>query len=348
MNKAVYILVLNWNGWRDTIECLESLFRLDYDNYKVIVCDNDSNDNSLANIEQWAKGKLAAGMPHHESIRHLTSPEVQKPIPLVKYDRKLAEAGGEISPDEAKLILIQTGGNLGFSGGNNVGLRYALARNDFDYVWLLNNDTVVEKNSLKCMVNHVESSDEPCACGSKILFYDEPETVQALGGASYNKWTGLAKSLGLNLPVKESVNSKDVEEDLGYVFGASNLFPREFLSEVGLLSEDYFLYYEEIDLYTRAQGKFKASYCNDAIVYHKEGKSIGSASDKRKTSIFSDFYLFKSKILFTKKFYPEALLTIYITTFLQALNRIRRGQFKKAYVILRVLLGEQNFQEAWR
>ena len=348
MNKAVYIVILNWNGWRDTIECLESVFRLDYDNYKVIICDNDSNDNSLANIKQWAKGKVKANTARHRSLKHLASPEVNKPISFVEYNRNQAEAGGKTGEEDAKLILIQTGGNLGFSGGNNVGLRYALTRNDFDYIWLLNNDTVVERECLKRMVAHVQNSDEPCACGSKILFYDEPETIQALGGASYNKWTGLAKSLGLNLPVNEPVNPKNAEKKLGYVLGASNLLPKEFLTEIGLLSEDYFLYYEEIDLYTRAKGKFKASYCDDAIVYHKEGKSIGSASDKRKTSNFSDFYLFKSKLLFTKKFYPEALTTIYITTFLQALNRIRRGQFKKAYVILRILLGQREFNPAWR
>lgn len=126
-SSKVYVIILNWNGWEDTIECLESVFRNIYPSYTVIVCDNGSHDGSLERIKLWAEGKLDVLVPSHNPLRPLSYPPVIKPIPYIEYYREDAEKGG-INDGKIPLVLIQTGGNLGFAGGNNVGLRYILAR----------------------------------------------------------------------------------------------------------------------------------------------------------------------------------------------------------------------------
>ena len=245
--------------------------------------------------------------------------------------------------EKTPLVLIQTGDNLGFAGGNNVGLRYIMKQKDCKYIWVLNNDTVVEKNSLLNLVRYSSGKPFKNLCGSKLIFYHDPKYVQALGGASYNKWTGNATSLGKLYKEDKPVDTQKIENKLSYIMGASWLIPISFLSEIGLMEESYFLYYEEIDWCMRGSKNYKLCYANDSIVYHKEGKSIGSSSDKTKTSLFSDFYLFRNKLIFTRKFYPKALIPVYFATFLQALNRLRRKQIDKARLIIQILLGKRSY-----
>ena len=91
-----------------------------------------------------------------------------------------------------------------------------------------------------------------------------------------------------------------------FVVGASMTLTRALLNNVGLMEEKYFLYYEEIDWALRIKGKFDIGYCNEAIVYHKEGGSIGSSSNKGGRSSTAEYFLMSSKIKFTKSFYLAA------------------------------------------
>ena len=127
MTRA-YVILVNWNGWRDTLECLESLFRTSEVEPRVIVCDNASTDGSLEHIRNWAEGIQAAPAVHLGPLQDLAGSLVEKPLPYVEYDRDQAEAGGDPQDSDCPLILVQCGNNLGFAGGNNVGLRYLLAR----------------------------------------------------------------------------------------------------------------------------------------------------------------------------------------------------------------------------
>src|SRR3981081_193336 len=142
--SQVYVVLLKWKGWKDTIECLESVLRLSYPRYTVIVCDNASSDGSMEKIQGWAKGFVATSCDSPDLAR-LTLPSIPKPLGF-DYIFPSGAAGTSLSSG-SRLLLIQTGANLGFAGGNNVGIRYALARGDCDYIWLLNNDTVVEPDS---------------------------------------------------------------------------------------------------------------------------------------------------------------------------------------------------------
>lgn len=324
----VYVILLNWNRWRDTIECLESVFRLDYPRFSVIVCDNASSDGSMGKIEDWATGRITAscGAP---DLARLVLPSIPKPI---AFDSIPASGAATIHPSpDVRLILIQTGTNLGFAGGNNVGIRYALARGDCDYVWLLNNDTVVEPDSLAPMVRMAEANPKLGICGSQLRSYAPPHEVQTMGGRRYARWSGRTRPLrDLATPQVSTVPGAP-----DYVEGASMLISRTCLDAVGLLEEGYFLYYEELDLVRRAQPDFNFGYSAASVVYHKEGASIGTASVRANRSALSEFYQARNRIVFTRRHHAWFLPSVLAVTGVSVLQRIMIGRPRNAGAILR-------------
>lgn len=336
------LVILNWNGWKDTLECLESVFRIAGPDVHVVVCDNASTDGSVEKIRDWSQGKLAAVVSSDEMASYST-PRVGKPLrvrelsasdladPLLHFD------------NQAQLTLIHTGGNLGFAGGNNVGIRYVLRNPDIGFVWLLNNDTVIDANALDALQKRMLADEQIGICGSTLLFYHQPDTAQAFSGAFHNRWTGLAKYVGSFASAAAVPPIEQVEAQLDYVAGASMFVRRSFLEQVGLMADDYFIYYEEIDWVKRGEKKFRLGFAADSIVYHKEGATIGSSSDTRKTSALSDFYLCRNRLIFTRKFYPYALPTVYCAMALQIIKRLLRRDFNKARVMFAAMLGEKDY-----
>jgi len=338
-NMRVYILILNWNGWRDTIECLESVFRNDYPNYKVIVCDNNSSDDSVKKITNWAEGKIYVDLPDCNTLKYFSTPPVSKPIKFVYYEKEEAEKGGSIEDKDSKLILIQTGDNLGFAGGNNVGVRYALLKNNFAYIWMLNNDTVIRPDALTKMVDRMSENDQGGMCGSTVLYYNFPNTIQALGGARFNSWLATTKHIGENQTRnKYVIDCEKIEKILDYIFGASMLISKEFITKIGLLNEDYFLYFEEIDWALRSKNKFNLYYAHESIVYHKGGKSTNSHSLVKTKSNITDYYLIKNRIKITKRYYKAKLFTVYFGVLLAMFNRIKRREWSKVVMIIKEII----------
>jgi len=336
-DSPTYIIILNWNGWKDTVECLESVFRLKHDNYRVIVCDNASTDGSIEYIKSWAEGQLDIYVPQDNPLRQLSFPPVSKTIPYKQYERKDAESGGNIEDNNYPLIIIQTGDNLGFAGGNNVGLKYAIAQGDFAYIWLLNNDTVVEARALSALVKRMQEKPNAGICGSTLMYYNDPKKIQALGGAKYNKWLATVKHIDSNYNSKHITDTGSIEDKIDYVVGASMHISKKYIDEIGLLSEDYFIYFEEIDWAIRAKGKFEIAYAPDSFVYHKEGASIGTSSQLNERSDLSDYYNIRNRVLITKKYFKNCITTVYLGIVATAINRLRRGQWVKAKTIIRLL-----------
>lgn len=337
--SLIYVVIVNWNGWADTLECLESLFRSDFPEFRVVVCDNGSTDGSLENIKSWAEGRLIAGKSSCEALGRLASPPIAKPIDYVEYSRHEAEAGG--SERDPLLALVRVGANLGFAGGNNVGIRYALSRNDFSSVWLLNNDTVVTPHALSALARRMEEKPSAGICGSTLVYYHDPDTVQGLGGAVYNKWLGTNRHVGFFHKHGIASRQDAVEKKMHYVIGASMLVSRKFLEEIGLMCEDYFLYFEELDWAFRAKGRFTLAFAADSIVYHKEGSSAGTC-DPRRRSMLVDYYAIRSRLLFTHKFAPAALPTVYMGLLCALLNRIRRRQWERVRMIAKLALSSHK------
>jgi GT2 family glycosyltransferase len=343
--SRVCIILVNWNGADDTIECLESLIRLSHRNCQIVVCDNDSSDLSVEKIQQWASGSYVPEFARGTITERLLHREKTAGMSIATVERSEAEEGPGTVRAQPHLLLIRTGANLGFAGANNVGMRYALNSNRFDYVWLVNNDTVVDADALTSMLNRIEQCAQPAICGSKILFYDEPTVIQALGGARYNRWTGISSTtLGRNLKDRDVIDHRDYEGKMSYIAGASCLVPVSFIKDVGLMSEDYFLYCEEIDWTLRASGRYDLVYAEDSRVYHKEGSSIGSPTGDRPSSLLSEFYIFRNKLKVVRAFNPWAIPVAYGAMLMQAFNRMRRGQWDKAMLILKIFFGKTRWQ----
>lgn len=330
-SPRVACILLNWNGWRDTIECLESLFRLNYPDFQIVVCDNDSSDGSMERVKEWARGAISAesGNP---GLCNLTSPPVPKPIPYHELTREQAESGN--ASCGAQLVLIQVGANLGFAGGNNVGLRYALKDPGCQFFWMINNDTVVDSDALSAMISHVKQWPSVGLCGSLNVSYHNPKEVLAQGGMPYCRWTGRAQ-----LPPPGGL--KDVDSrvpSLDFINGASMLASRALLEQVGLMEESYFLYFEEHDWAMRAKGKFHLGYCSESVIYHKEGATIGSNRDRTKRSLLSEMYTARNKILFTKRFHPWAVPTVMLVICVAAAQQFFLGDLRRVRVMLTSML----------
>ncbi len=321
--SSVAIILVNWNGWRDTVECLESLLLLTYRNYKIIVCDNGSGDDSLQRIGSWAD---AHGISYRE------------------YQRSEAQSGGVLA-DDYLLTLVQNDENLGFAGGNNVGLRYVMARGNDDYCWLLNNDTVVEPDALTHMVLRMQHQHQVGICGSTVRLYGDRQQVQAMGGGHYCRWIGLPWHYGRFFHRGREICQLRAESWMNYVEGASMLVSRQFLQDVGLMCEDYFLYFEEADWALRAKGRFSLGYAPQSIVYHKVGSSIGTSSNPATMSYVSDYFNIRNRLLFTRRFYPAALPTVWLVIVGSFFLRLCMGKWERAMMIFRLLFyitGRQN------
>ncbi len=307
-----YIVLLNWNGWRDTIECMESLLKMNTDNFSIVLCDNASQDGSYEHLRLWAEQTQASrlGAPFFREWQPESAP-LQPPL-------------------KVPLVLIQTGANLGFAGGCNVGLRYALQQGDGAYFWLLNNDTVVDPDALSAQIHTMQERSSLGILGSTLLFYDEPETVQCCAGYGFNTWTARVRSASHGATAHHLPTTSEVETHLRFVCGASMFVRRLFLEEVGLLNEQYFLYFEEIDWVTRGAHRFDLGYCPQSRILHKEGRSIGSSRNMQKRSLFSERYLSRNRILFTRTHYPFQLPVAFFWTMFVALSRLLKGSVAQA------------------
>jgi len=298
------------------------VFRLNYDAFRVIVCDNGSEDHSLDRIAEWAGGGLAAECSNPE-LRHLSSPGCPKPIALVRV-----EAGEPVrwGSERERLLLVQTGANRGFAGGNNVGLRLALDAGEMDYVWLLNNDTVVQPDALRWMVKRMEERPDAGMCGSTLVYYRRPGAVQTLGGSVYQRWLARTFYIGAYGDAGKLPEAAWVEARMKYVLAASMLVRKEFLEVVGLMNESYFLYFEEIDWASRAAGRFGMAYSPQSVVYHKEGATIGPKRSETYSAV-SVFHFIRGRVLFTRRHHPYALLPVCAAILLSA-ARHRGGRGK--------------------
>jgi GT2 family glycosyltransferase len=210
-STRVAVILLNWNGWRDTIRCLESLLESDQAAFRVVLVDNGSTDGSVERMEEWAATRIAT----------------------VEYDRTQALAGG-VKSEEAKitglersLVIVVNEANVGFGAGNNVGLWYALACS-FDVMWVLNNDTKVDTECLTRILQELDRAPRIGAVGCVVYQMDHPQTVQLWGGARINMALGIAPH----------IMSASASHRLNMLSGVSVLLRADALREVGLFDEN--------------------------------------------------------------------------------------------------------------
>lgn len=278
----VYIILVNYNNYQDTIECVCSLQKIKYSNYKIVIVDNNSKDGSIEVLRDNFK----------------------------------------------KCIIIDTNSNLGFAGGNNLAIRYAL-ENNADYVLLLNNDTVVEKSFLEKLVEVGERYEDVGIVGGKIYYFSEPHKIWYAGG-KISKLIGKTKHIDVN-EIDLNENNKIFETD--YVTGCMMLVSRKAIEKVGMMDENYFLYYEETDWNVRIKNKgFRIMYTPYSIIYHKI-----SSSTKKISYILGGYYDRNQYYFIMKNFNFVNKVCMYcymrIKLILKLFKAIIKGNTKKVRVI---------------
>jgi GT2 family glycosyltransferase len=335
MSPKVYIILVNHNGWKDTIECLESLLNLRYDNWQVIIVDNSTGDESINKINEWA----TIGLPIQTVFSDLIPSPHKKPFDDLITLRE-NQMGDKVY--EEKILVIKAVENNGFSAANNVALKYAMRCNDFEFAWILNNDTVVASDSLSALEESMrqKGNENVGIAGSKVMEYESRTTIQSAGGGRLIK--PLAYST-LNGAAQKDIGQFDHDYiEMDFVAGTSMLVRKQFLTEVGLLSEDYFLYFEEADWAERGYPfGWRLGYCYRSLVFHKGGASTGGkgySSGQKSSTAFSDYYFQRAKVLFTKKYYRHWLPVLYLSFSFVIFNRIRRAQFDRLKLLLSILV----------
>lgn len=242
----VAIIILNWNGKVDTLECLASVSQLDYSNHETVVVDNGSTDDSI-------------------------------------------EAIARQYPD---VTVLKTGENLGYAGGNNVGIRWALNR-AADFVLILNNDTIVARDMLNHLVMTGLLEDQIGLLGPTNYYYSEPSTVWATGAMLANPPEYGYTILG-NCDA-DSCWKVAVEVDA--IVGSAIIIKKSVFSKIGLFDEKFFLCWEEFDFADRARkAGFKCLFVPESKIWHKIGSSLGEIASPLRT-----YYNARNKLLWAKK-----------------------------------------------
>lgn len=271
MEPRVHVVILNWNGFGDTSRCLRSLQHLRYLNYRVIVVDNGSTDDSESRIVEQFPG----------------------------------------------IELTQSGKNLGFAGGCNVGIRQALAEGT-DFIWLLNSDTTVDPAALEALVDKIDTNPRIGAVGSAIYFMDEPHRLQAWGGGYVNFWLGRSGHFFKPVP----------DPNIQFLTGASLLISRSAVEAIGLLDEDFFMYWEDADFCFRLRrAGWNLAVAGESKVWHKGYTSIGRGR------VSSYQYFNASASLFFKKYAPVPVFSFWFGFALRLAKRILAGDWEKTRAV---------------
>jgi len=275
MSPTITIILINWNGWKDTIECLESLYQIKYRYYNVVLVDNASEDDSILKIKEYCKGNRQI---ESDFFNYNQS---AKPIEIFEYNEEESEKG-IIDEDylalstNKRLILIKNSKNYGFAEGNNVGMRYALKTLQSDYILLLNNDTVVAKDFLTEMINVGESNKKSGILGPKTYFYDFKgrKDVICFAGGSLNMKMGESQSLGFS---EVDNGQHDDLREVKYVEGSCLLVKKEVIEKIGFLDTRYFAYWEETDFCIRGlNAGYKSIYVPTSKIWHKVSASFNN------------------------------------------------------------------------
>jgi len=327
---AVAIILVNWNGWRDTVECIDSLLLQDHGRFHVFVVDNASNDDSITRISAWCAAPASErGWREHDGVLRWSNGPAAGSVAHRIVDRPAGILAAP--PGDCRVTLIQSGGNLGFAGGCNVAVR-AAGLEAFDHFWFLNNDTVVARDALSTLVRRACAPPRPGITGSTIAFYDAPQVIQVMGGARMDVTRGIAHHIGGGVSVDAlPALAGAVEDQMAFVMGASMLVSREFVAQIGMMQEDYFLYFEEIDWAIRGRGRFSLGYAAASRVYHK------AQASGRKAVRFSTRFFYRNRIRFASRYYPEHLGATKRGMLSEMLRHLARGRWTHVSLIAETL-----------
>lgn len=286
------MIILNWNGPDDTIECLESVYKLDYPNYNVILVDNGSEDDSIKKIKKYCEGEIEA------ESKFFDYTPVNKPIKIFEYSENHLnifendKLEFNSSPPNKKVILIKNHSNKGYAEGNNVGMRFVLEQLNSDYILILNNDIVVDPNFLGELVTIARENPDVGILGPANLSYYEPDKVDSMG-AKMNFWTGGWKPIETN---KHTSGNNMGYIDVDFVLGAAFMIKREVIERIGVFYSPYFANWEETEYCIKAKNSdFRVISVPKSKIWHKVSSSISLNNPNR------IYWILRNNIIFMRR-----------------------------------------------
>ncbi len=223
------------------------------------------------------------------SLGEVTYPNLETIVVDNGSKRESVEAIKSAYPDT---MLLDTGVNRGFTGGNNVGIDYAL-KHGADYIMLLNNDTTVAPDMFDLLIDVMEKDPSIGVTGPMIYYYDDPNLIWSVGG-SIDWKHGTSSMVGLNEKDQGQFGSETTPVD--FISGCALLGRRNVWEKVGGLDDDFFIYYEETEWCVRAgRAGFKLAYVPKAKMWHK------IPLEARATSSWAYYYMTRNRFLFLRK-----------------------------------------------
>lgn len=201
--------------------------------------------------------------------------------------------------------FIRSEKNLGFAGGNNLGIRFAKG----DYFFLINNDTEITPDLVGLLAQTMDENVRIGVVSPAIFFYDEPDVFQYAGYTNMNYFTARNQTIGGFEKNKGQYNNLVVET--AYAHGAAMMVRREAVDKAGLMCENFFLYYEELDWCERIKKQGYEIWVNTkAMIHHKESMSVG------KKSALKEYYMNRNRILFIRKHTSAFTCFLFVIYFL--------------------------------
>lgn len=327
----VAIVLVNYNSASFLIECLESIYRMDYPSFQVIVVDNsaENQEKEIEALRGWLKKNSNNEVQSHSRFSALFTREIQKPELVILEERERFQ---EHDFPESALVLIKSRENDGFAGGCNKALEYIAAQKKFEFVWLLNTDTFVMPEALRTLVEKIKENENLIAVSSKLLYYDLPTTINLIGGKFYSSlWRFGFVPIGY-LEVDQGQYDKEIQIDTPAM--ASCLFRMSYLEDVGYMREDYFLYSEDVEWFERMRRKgYEFAYQYKSVVYHRES---AITQQIKKQSLY---YYVRNKVHFYLNYYPRVTYKIGlgISLLRDIWGNLRRGYFSHLFVIFQAI-----------
>lgn len=304
---SVSIVILNWNGWKDTIECLESLFQINYKKYHIVLVDNGSKDDSVKIIKQYLNGDIKV---KSKFFQYQTSNKPLNFTEITKLDSERKQI--KVINLEIKITILKNDKNYGFTEGNNIGIRFALKAYTPDYILLLNNDTVVEKDFLSKLVNFSQLNGSDIL-QPKIKYYEDL-TLNSTGIKL--DFFGFTSCRG-DHEIDRCQYDTFIREHFFYASGACLLLKKKFLKYMGdeYFDKKLFAYHEDVDICWQARlFGFKIEYCPNSICYHKGSQSTGGRKSAGEANFKKAYWEWRNRIRVLIKNYSWKYLIIALPT----------------------------------
>lgn len=289
MQKHCSIILVNWNGWEDTIECLETVLKQNYGNYDVVLVDNGSDDQSVERIKEWANLET---LQIETKFPQLVYPIVDRPV-NIEIIKEFNLFKSDRNNNKPAVYIIRNSENLGFAKANNIAIFFAINFLESDYLFLLNNDTVIEKDCLSKLIEMIEIFSEYSAMQSAIYYYKYPEKIWHVGGRIL-PW--------MQTKYYRKIKHNEVKQ-VYFISGCALFLTRALINSIGALSEKFFHGEEDFEFSMRLKkNNLKAAVVQSSKVYHKIETSLSKRWEKD-TGRLLNFAL--NRLINIRSFFPE-------------------------------------------